>query len=54
LRRSDASPPLILFTADLLRLHDQPELAAEFDSVLPKPPDLVELRKVVAETLVQP
>jgi len=53
LRRSDGCPPLILFTADVLRLREQPELAAAFDSVLPKPPDLVELRKVVADALMQ-
>jgi two-component system, OmpR family, response regulator len=53
LRRSDDCPPLILFTADLLRLREQPELAAAFDGVLPKPPDLVELRKVVADALMQ-
>ena len=41
------------FTADLLRLREQQELAAAFDSVLPKPPDLGHLRKVVADALIQ-
>ena len=38
---------------EFMALCKQPELAAAFDSVLAKPPDLVQLRKVVADALIQ-
>jgi cobalt-zinc-cadmium efflux system membrane fusion protein len=46
--------PLILMTANPLRLRDEPELVKEFAQVLTKPLDLDELRRAIETTLATP